>query len=160
MRADALLLDGAVAARPDPAIAELAEVLYRHMIGALTVNAAVDADSWRTLLLLLARTPEEVRSDGGISRLWTTAGGPSLEIEEIDYAEVLREKQGQAATIDQILRRARRTVLELDDTAIARLVDIVGDAAKLDQLMTQLERRPRGRAPTSGPRRPSACSAG
>ncbi len=38
--------------------------------------------------------------------LWATAGGPSLEIVEIDYAEVLREKQGQAATIDQILAAA------------------------------------------------------
>src|SRR3954467_15073814 len=39
VRADSLLLDGAAAQRPDPAIGELAEVLYRHMIGALTVNA-------------------------------------------------------------------------------------------------------------------------
>ena len=65
--------------QPDPAIGELAEVLYRHMIGAMTVNAAADADSWRTLLLLLARTPEEVRADGGIAQLWATAGGPSLD---------------------------------------------------------------------------------
>jgi len=35
------------------AIAELADVLYRHLIGALTINAGADADSWRTLLLLL-----------------------------------------------------------------------------------------------------------
>ena len=31
VRATSLLLNGAVAPRPDPAIAELAEVLYRHM---------------------------------------------------------------------------------------------------------------------------------
>ena len=43
VRADSLLLDGALPQRPDPAIGELAEVLYRHMIGALTVNAAADA---------------------------------------------------------------------------------------------------------------------
>ncbi len=70
VRAEALLLDGALAPKPDPAVAELAEVLYRHMIGALTVNAGADADSWRTLLLLLARTPEEVRADGGIAHMW------------------------------------------------------------------------------------------
>jgi hypothetical protein len=81
VRADSLLLDGQAPQRPDPAIGELADVLYRQMIGALTVNAAVDADSWRTLLLLLARAPEEVRADGGIARLWATAGGPSLEID-------------------------------------------------------------------------------
>jgi hypothetical protein len=145
VRADALLLDGALAARPDPAVAELAEVLYRHVIGALTVNAAADAESWRTLLLLLARTPEDVRADGGIAQLWQTAGGPSLEIVEIDYAEVLREKQGLAATIDQILAAALGgPQLLLDDTAMRALIDIVGDPVKLDELMAQLENVTKG----------------
>ena len=146
VRADSLLLDGALPARPDPAIGELAEVLYRHMIGALTVNSGADADSWRTLLLLLARSPEEVRADGGISHLWATAGGASLEIEEIDYAEVLREKQGQAATIDQILAAALGGAqLQLDDSAMRALVDIVGDRARLDELMSQLEKATSGK---------------
>jgi hypothetical protein len=140
VRADSLLLNGAVAPRPDPAIGELAEVLYRHMIGALTVNAAADADSWRTLLLLLARTPEEVRGDGGIGRLWATAGGPSLDIVEIDYAEVLREKQGDAATIDQIIAAALAgPQMQIDDTAMQALLGIIGDPERFQQLMTQLE---------------------
>src|SRR6185503_8624782 len=50
VRTSSLLLNGAAAPRPDPAIAELADVLYRHMIGAMTINAGADADSWRTLL--------------------------------------------------------------------------------------------------------------
>ena len=45
VRATSLLLGNAAAQRPDPAIAELAEVLYRHMIGALTVNPAADSSS-------------------------------------------------------------------------------------------------------------------
>ena len=140
VRADSLLLDGALPQRPDPAIGELAEVLHRHMIGVLTVNAAADADSWRTLLLLLARTPEDVRGDGGIARLWATAGGPSLEIVEIDYAEVLREKQGDAATIDQIIAAAiAGPQMQLDDSTLQALLGIVGDPEKLQQLMTELE---------------------
>ncbi len=140
VRADSLLLDGALPHRPDSAIAELAEVLYRHMIGALTVNAAADADSWRTLLLLLARTPEEVRGDGGIGRLWATAGGPSLEIIEIDYAEVLREKQGAAATIDQIIAAAiGGPQIPFDDQTLEALVAIVGDPRKLEQLLAELD---------------------
>lgn len=137
---DRLLLDGAAALKPDPAIAELADVLHRHLIGGLTINAGADADSWRTLLLLLARTPEEVRADGGISHLWTTAGGPSLEIEEIDYAEVLREKQGQAATLDQIIAAALAgPQMQLDDSAMRALLDLVGDPARLQELMAQLD---------------------
>lgn len=140
LRTDSLLLNGALAQRPDPAIGELAEVLHRHMIGALTVNAAADADSWRTLLLLLARSPEDVRGDGGIGHLWATAGGPSLEIAEIDYAEVLREKQGEAATIDQIVAAAiGGPQMQLDDPTLEALVALVSDPQKLEQLMTQLE---------------------
>lgn len=148
VRAGALLLDGATSPRPDPALGELAEVLQRHLIGALTVNVGADAASWQTLLLLLARTPEEVRADGGIARLWTTAGGPSLEIIEIDYAEVLREKQGLAATIDQILAAALAgPQMELDDAAADALLQVIGDPAKLEELMAQLEARTAGQGP-------------
>lgn len=141
IRSGTLLLDGAITPRPDPAIAELADVLYRHLIGALTVNAGADLDSWRTLLLLLARSPEDVRADGGITHLWATAGGPSLEIQEIDYAEVLREKQGHAATLDQILAAALAgPQMPFDDSAMRALVDIVGDPSRLDDLMAQLDK--------------------
>lgn len=145
IRTGAILLDGAAAPKPDPAIGELADVLHRHLIGVLTVNAGADAASWHTLLLLLARTPEEVRADGGIAHLWGTAGGPSLEIVEIDYAEVLREKQGVAATVDQILDAALSGArLELDDAAAAALMEILGDPARLDALMAELETKVAG----------------
>jgi hypothetical protein len=140
VHADRLLLEGAAAPKPDPAIPELADVLHRHLIGGLTINSGADASSWRTLLLLLARAPEEIRADGGISQLWTTAGGPSLEIQEIDYAEVLREKQGQAATLDQIITAALAgPQMQLDDSAMRALLEVVGDPAKLQDLMARLE---------------------
>jgi HEAT repeat protein len=127
-------------AKPDAGIAELADLLHRHLIGGLTLNAGADADSWRTLLLLLARTPEDVRGDGGIRHLWATAGGPSIDIEEIDYAEVLREKQGVAVAVEQILAAALAgSMLELDDSGVRLLLDIVQDPAKLEELMSQLE---------------------
>jgi hypothetical protein len=137
--ADRLLFNGAGAAKPDPAIAELASLLHRHVIGSLTLNSGADAGSWRTLLLLLARAPEDVRADGGIARLWTTAGGPSLEIQEIDYAEVLREKQGAAAGLDQIIAAALSgPQLTMDDGGMRLLLDIVGDPARLSEMMQKL----------------------
>ena len=39
--ADALLIGGAVPARPDPAIAELAELLHRQLVGGLTLTLSV-----------------------------------------------------------------------------------------------------------------------
>jgi hypothetical protein len=114
--------------------------LHRHLIGRLTLNAGANADSWRTLLLLLARAPEEVRADGGIAKLWATAGGPSIELTEIDYIEVLREKQGLAATIDSIIDAAMSgPTLTVDDAAMRAVLEIVEDPSKLQQLMDQLE---------------------
>ena len=139
--ADTLLVGGAAPARGDSAIAELAALLHRQLVGAITLNAGIDAESWRTLLLLLARAPEEVRSDGGIRHLWATAGGPSIEIEEIDYAEVLREKQGTTATAEEVMAAALAgRSLELDDSGMRLLLDIVQDAGRLQELMAEIER--------------------
>jgi hypothetical protein len=127
-------------ARPDAAVAELAGLLHRHGIGRLTLNTGVDAEAWRTFLLLLARPPEDVRADGGIAHLWTTAGGPSIDVREIDYADVLRERHGLAATIQTIIAAALKGPrLELDDEGMRALLEIVGDASKLKMLLEQLQ---------------------
>src|SRR5262249_44689886 len=133
--------DGAVA-KPDAAIVELSDLLRRQLVGKLTLNAGADKESWRTLLLLLARAPEEVRGDGGIKSLWATAGGPSLEIVEIDYAEVLREKQGDAEAVDRLVEAAMSGAeLDVDEAGMRLLVEIVANPARLAALMQQLEKR-------------------
>jgi hypothetical protein len=142
VRSDDLLLGESRLPKPDPAVTELAALLHRQSIGMLTVNSTADGDAWRTLLLLLARPPDEVRADGGIAHLWTTAGGPSIDIREIDYGEVLRERQGVAATIDMILAAAiGGPRLELDDSGMQSLLEIVRDPGKLQQLLEQLQAR-------------------
>lgn len=141
VHANTLLVDGAAPGRTDPAILELAEVLYRHQVGSLTVTAGADAGSWRTLLMLLARAPEDVRSDGGIARLWATAGGSSIELREIDYAEVLREKPGDVIAMEKAIAAALLgPQVELDESTMSTLVEIVGDPEKLDELMERLEK--------------------
>jgi HEAT repeats len=130
-------------AKPDAAIGELSDLLRRQLVGRLTLNAGADAESWRTLLMLLARPPEEVRADGGLAALWATAGGPSLEIVEIDYAEVLREKQGEEA-MDRLIAAALAPQLELDESGMRLLLEIVGDPARLTQLMQKLEAHTEG----------------
>ncbi len=140
VRPGTLHVAGAGPAKPDPAVIDLSELLRRHLIGTLTLNAGADAESWRTLLTLLARTPEEVRADGGIAHLWSTAGGPSVEIQEIDYAEVLREKQGDAVAIERVIAAALAgPQLQLDDSTMTSLLEIIGDPERLDALMKQLE---------------------
>ena len=95
--ADGLLLDGRSPLRPDAAIAELAALLHDHLIGELTVNPGGDVEAWRKFLLLVGRSPEDVRAEGGIARLWTAMAGRHVELREIDYAEVLRERRDGAA---------------------------------------------------------------
>jgi len=132
VRPHQIFIADATVAKPDSAIVELSDLLRRQLIGKLTLNAGADKESWRTLLLLLARPPEEVRADGGIKSLWATAGGPSLEIVEIDYAEVLREKQGDAEAVDRLVEAAMKGAeLDLDESASGALVGYMLNANKL-----------------------------
>src|SRR5688572_9344471 len=140
IRPGELLVGGAGMPKPDQAVRELAELLHQHLVGTMTVNAGADASSWRTLLLLLSRTPDEVRNDGGIAHLWATAGGPSVEIREIDYAEVLREKRGLRIALDQIIAATvDGAPLQLDDDSLDALMAALGDDAQLDEMMQRLQ---------------------
>ncbi|MGH9331608.1 MAG: HEAT repeat domain-containing protein, partial [Vicinamibacterales bacterium] len=136
-----VFVGGAAMARPDPAIRELAELLHPHLIGGLKLNGGTDVETWRALLLLLARSTEETRSDGGIGKLWSRSGGPSIEIQEIDYAEVLRERAGTAALIEDVVAACMKggARLELDDTTMRSLVALAADPAKLQELVAKLE---------------------
>ncbi len=141
-----LLVGAAAPAKPDAAIVELSELLRRHLIGRLTLTTSADTESWRTLLMLLARPPGEVRADGGIAHLWATAGGPSLGVQEIDYAEVLRDRRGDAAALEQIITAALAgPQLELDDSAMRMLLEIVGDPSRFEELIAQLETATEGK---------------
>jgi HEAT repeat protein len=144
VRPHTIHVNDAAPAKPDVAVVELSDVLRRQLVGTLTLNPGADTESWRTLLMLLSRPTDEVRADGGIGSLWATAGGPSMEIVEIDYAEVLREKQGDAAAADRLITAALGAELELDDSGMRLLMDLVGDPARLTILMQQLEQRTEG----------------
>src|SRR3954469_20885470 len=141
VRPQSIHIGDAAPAKPDSAIVELSDLLRRQLVGRLTLNPGGNPESWRTMLLLLSRPAEEVRADGGIGGLWATAGGPSMEILEIDYAEVLREKLGDAAAIERLISAAMSPQLELDDAGMRLLVEIVGDPARLASLMQELEKR-------------------
>jgi hypothetical protein len=140
---DGLTLEGRVAARPDAAIAELASLLHSHLIGEVTVHPGGDADAWRQFLLLLARTPESVRGDGGIARVWTAMAQRHLTLREIDYAQVLRERSaGEAAVWDTVIANCLQgDAMELNEDAIREFLGIAGDSGKLTELISTLEAR-------------------
>ena len=140
---DGLLLDDRTPARADASLGELATLLHSHLIGEMTIQPGGDVDAWRAFLLLLGRSPESVRGDGGIARVWTTMGGRHLELREIDYAEVLRERAGGDPVVWQrvIANCLQGNAFDLDETAIQELLGIAGDTEQLAGLMASLESR-------------------
>jgi hypothetical protein len=143
---DRLLVEGAGLPRYDAAAAELAALLHRHAVGLLTVGPGADTAAWHALFLLLARTPEEVRREGGIARLWDAAAASGVAVQEIDYAEVLREKQGTADAIERILKAVVGGGEPHTRASLAQLTaDLISDPAKAEALMRGIEEAAAGR---------------
>jgi hypothetical protein len=140
---DRLLLDGREPPRPDPSIGELAALLHSHLIGELLIRPGGAADAWRSFLLLVGRAPESVRAEGGIARLWAANGSHHIELREINYAEVLREREeGYAAAWETLVVNCLQgNAIDLSDDAVAALMAIADDSGRLAELMTTIEAR-------------------
>src|SRR6185369_6672805 len=140
---DNVLVDGHPPARHDQSLVELAALLHDHLIGEITIHPGGDVAAWRTFLLLVGRSPESVRGEGGISRAWTMLAGRHIDLREIDYSQVLRERSASAsATWDTIVKNCLEgTAFELDEEAVKELLAITGDAERLTELMTTIESR-------------------
>src|SRR5262245_53746235 len=138
---EGLLLDDPAPARPDAAVTELAVLLHSHLIGQMTVQPGGDEEAWRTFLLLLGRTPESIRTEGGIARVWTTMAGRHVQMREIDYGEVLRERSaGEAAVWDRVIANCLQgTSFDLDEEEVRELLGIASDEDKLTDLMAAVE---------------------
>jgi hypothetical protein len=149
---DNLLVDGRACPRPDPAIADLAALLHSHLIGQLTVARRVEAGSWRLFLGLLAQNPADIRGQGGVGRAWTTAGGLGLELQEVDYATIVQERDsGEAASWDAIIANCLRVdALDLNEETLRALADIARDPARLGDLMARLEEQSSGQPDNHG----------
>ena len=135
-----ILVGGAKLEKPDPTVDELADLLHQHLIGGLILHTGTDADSWRALLQLLARTPEEVRGDGGIAHLWATAGGPSIEVQEIDYTEVLRDRAAGLTAMDEVIAACVKgmALSEWDDSARQALLALLSDPERVAELAARI----------------------
>ena len=137
---NAIVIDARTAARPDPAIAELAALLHERLIGALRVGRGAGVDDWLALLLLLSRAPEDLALEGGIAKAWTATGRGRFEIREIDYAEVLRERAGgESADWSGIIAHCLEGgAAQLDEGMLASMIDTFGDATRLTAFIDTL----------------------
>lgn len=137
---DNLLLGGLSAARVDAAVRELAELLHGHLVGEITVQPGADRETWHRFLTLLGRTPDAVRADGGIARLWSIAGGYRIELREIDYADVLRERtSGAVASWQQVVANCLTgQAFEIPEDLLTALIDGSTDSEVLTEVFAQL----------------------
>jgi len=145
---DTLLVGGRGLAKPDGAVTDLADLLHQHQVGEVTLLAPLAAGAWHLFLSLLAMPTEDVRSEGGIARAWQAAGGGPIEIREIDYAEVLKERvegTGVDAAWDELLESCLTgdTRGALDEKSLASLLEIAGDPQRLGEFINRLQERAR-----------------
>ena len=72
--------------------------------------------------------------------------GRHVELREIDYAEVLRERAGgEAAVWAQVIANCLQgDAFDLDESAILELLGLAGDSERLAELMATIEARADG----------------
>jgi hypothetical protein len=146
---DALVIDGRTPSKPDAAIGEFAELLHERLVGELRIERDADATDWRTLLLLLSRTTEELMADGGISKAWAESGRAHFEIREIDYAEVLRERSGsEGAAWKSIIEFCLQgdTSAAIDERTLEAVIGALDSPERFKELLQAVQSAPAGAA--------------
>src|SRR5687768_2672616 len=137
---DNLLMDGAASPKPDQAVRETAALLHDHMIGLITLHTSPDPEGWLPFLHILAKSFDEVRAAGGIARLWAATGQRHLDLQEIDYADILRERaSGQESRWNDIIRACLNLDSPLDEEALRGLMEVCGDPERFSEFVLALE---------------------
>jgi hypothetical protein len=140
---ETVLFDGRAPAKGDSSLGELAALLHAHLIGELRITGELTNTAWHTFLTLLSKPTDDVRADGGIERAWTAAGGGPIELRQIDYSEVLRDRAGGfESDWDHIIANyLQGEFSDLDDAAMVALFEIAGDSQRFKDFTEQLVAR-------------------
>ena len=144
---DDVRIEGRKPARDDEAVVGFARLLHDHLVGEIVVHPGADKDAWMAFLQLLGRAPDEIRAEGGIGRVWTTMAGRHVELREIDYSEVLKEREGSLGSEwDDIIENCLEgtITLEFDEAALAALASLAGDSQKMAELLSAVDERASG----------------
>lgn len=137
---DNLLMDGAAPSKPDQAVRETGALLHDHGIGVITLHSSPDPDGWLPFLQILAKSLEDVRSAGGVGRLWAATGQRHLDVQQIDYTDILRERDaGQQTNWDDIIRACLNLDSPLDENTLKSLLELCGDPARLSEFIHTLQ---------------------
>ena len=143
---DSLLVGGRALLRPDVAVGELAGMLHAHSVGELNITGALAPAAWHAFLVLLSQSAADIRDEGGIARAWEAAGGGPLEVRQIDYAEVLRERaEGDSSDWEDILTAyLQGEQTDLDDTLLDALLEIATEPTRMAAFIDNVVERAAG----------------
>ena len=137
---DNILMDGAASPRPDQAVRETGALFHDHMIGLVTLHSSPSPDAWLPFLNILAKSLDEVRAAGGVARLWGATGQRHLDLQQIDYADILRERESTLQSRwDDILRACLNLNSPLDDETLKGLLDVCGDPERFSEFVVALQ---------------------
>jgi hypothetical protein len=79
--------------------------------------------------VLIAQSPADIRDEGGITRAWEAGGGGPLEVRQIDYGEVLRERAGNENSDWENILSAYLAgeQTDIDDSMLSTLLEIANE---------------------------------
>jgi hypothetical protein len=137
---DSLLID----AFPIPSTAQVVEaarLLHDRDLIRLTFCGMVPPEAVARLLRLLALDRETLRERGGPEGVWRVEGDESITIEQIDYEQVLEDREQQVERRhDDIWRSIVSSIVAgqktMDEIAQQRLLAIAGDPDQISDLAT------------------------
>jgi len=143
---DTLLVGGRPLSRPDAAATELAGMLHAHSVGELNISGVLAPAAWHAFLVLLSQSAADIRDEGGITRAWEAAGGGPLEVRQIDYAEVLRERaDGDSSDWEDILTAyLQGEQTDIDDRILEALLEIAAEPTRMAAFIDNIVERAAG----------------
>lgn len=140
---DTLLIGGRGLARQEQAVQELAGMLHAHSVGELSISGPLEPPAWHAFLVLISQSPADIRDEGGITRAWEAGGGGPLEVRQIDYGEVLRERTGKENSDWENILAAYLAgeQTDVDDEMLATLLEIATEPQRLATLIDSIVER-------------------
>ena len=135
---DALLIEGR-AVPPSPQVTEAARLLHDRDLLQLTFSGAVPAEAVARFLGILTMDGRLLREEGGPETIWRKTGHPSITLEQVDYVQVLEDKdEASARQHDDIWRSIVHSIASgqksFDELSQQRLLAIAGDATQIGEL--------------------------
>ena len=142
---DNLLLDGAASPQARPGRARNRRAAARPHDR--PPHAALEPRSGRLAAIPAASSRSrstKCARPAASARLWAATGQRHLELQEIDYADILRERGGgQESHWDDIIRACLNLDSPLDDDTLRELMEVCGDAERFSEFVLALEAKRR-----------------